>query len=271
MCCTTPVPVVSDKLVYLELQKTASTLIGSVLVDCFGAEYRYPKHGRLPADCRARFVIGSVRNPWDYYVSLWSFGGEGEGGLHKRLTHRQLRRAARRLPHMRPLLDELRKPTADWKTTYAEPTPERFRSWLSRVHDPRRAREIDPPYGAGGLHRVAGYATYRYCRLYAGDLDTVLRASSSAQLRSAGAAGWLPDAFIRTEHLAEDLLDAVRRAGYPVGDALERTVRERTEVTLNASDHRPYTEYYDDDSRDLVAERDALLVERHGYTFGSGS
>ena len=98
LCCTTHVPVVSDKLVYLELQKTASTLIGSVLVDFFGAEHRYPKHGRLPPDCRDRFVVGSVRNPWDYYVSLWSFGGGGEGGLHKRLTQRQFRRAARACP-----------------------------------------------------------------------------------------------------------------------------------------------------------------------------
>jgi hypothetical protein len=262
--------VVSDKVVYLELQKTASTLIGSVLVDCFGAEHRYPKHGRMPADCRDRFVIGSVRNPWDYYVSLWSFGGGGEGGLHKRLTQRQLRRAARSLPHLGPLLEELRKPTADWKTTYVEPqTPERFRRWLSRVHDPRRAHEIEKPYGAGALCRVAGYATYRYCRLYAGDLESVLGASSSAQLRSAVATGWLPDAFVRTERLADDLLDAVHRAGYGVDDDLERAVRARTETMLNRSDHRPYTDYYDDDSRDLVAERDALLIERHGYTYGS--
>jgi hypothetical protein len=270
MCCTTPVPVVSDKLVYLELQKTASTLIGSVLVECFGAEHRYPKHGRLPADCRDRFVVGSVRNPWDYYVSLWSFGGEGEGGLHKRLTQRQFRRAARALPHLRPLLDELWKPTADWKSTYAEPqTREMFSSWLARVHDPRWARQIDPPYGGSDLRHVAGYATYRYCRLYAGDLESVLRVSSSAQLRSAVAAGWLPNTFIRTERLADDLLDAVRRAGYPVDDAVEQAVRERTQVVLNRSDHRPYTDYYDDDSRHLVAERDAVLVERHGYTFGS--
>jgi hypothetical protein len=270
MCCTTPVPVVSDKLVYLELQKTASTLIGSVLVDCFGAERRYPKHGRMPADCRGRFVVGSVRNPWDYYVSLWSFGGGGEGGLHKRLTQRQFRRAARALPHLGPLRDELRKPTSDWKSTYAEPrTPEMFRSWLSRVHDPRRARQIDPPYGASDLRHIAGYATYRYCRLYARDFESVLGASSSAQLGSAMGSGWLPDAFIRTERLADDLLDAVRHAGYQVDDALERAVRERTEVVVNRSDHRPYTHYYDDDTRDLVAERDAVFVERHGYTFGS--
>ncbi len=263
-------PVVSEKLVYLELQKTASTLIGSILVDLFGAEHRYPKHGLLPADCRDRFVVGSVRNPWDYYVSLWSFGSRGEGGLHQRLTQRHLRRASRALPRPGPLLAELRKPTADWRSTYAEPlTPERFRSWLSKVHETRRAGQLEAPYGASGLRHVAGYATYRYCRLYSGDLESVLRASTPAELRSTAAADWLPDAFIRMERLADDLLEAVRQAGYRVDDVLERALRERTEIAVNRSEHRPYTDYYDEGSRRLVAERDALLIERHGYAFGS--
>jgi hypothetical protein len=270
LCCTTQVPVVSERVVYLELQKTASTLIGSVLVDLFGAEHRSPKHGLLPADCRDRFVIGSVRNPWDYYVSLWSFGGEGEGGLHKRLTQRHLRRAWRALPDLGPLLAELRRQTARWQSTYAEPhTPERFRGWLSRVHDARRAAEIEARYGASELRHVAGYATYRYCRLYSGSLESVLRASTPTDLRSAAAAAWLPDAFIRMENLTEDLLDAVREAGYRVDDVLERAVREHTEIAVNRSQHRSYTDYYDESSRRLVAERDALLIERHEYAFGS--
>ncbi len=262
-------PVVSEKLVYLELQKTASTLIGSVLVDLFGAEHRYPKHGPLPTDCEPPFVVGSVRNPWDYYVSLWSFGGQGDGGMHRRLTQRNLRRAWRALPRPAPLLAELRKPTSDWRSTYAEPhTPEKFRSWLSKVHDARRAGQIEAPYGGGGLRHVAGYATYRYCRLYSGDLETVLRATSPAELRSSMAASTLPNAFIRMEHLADDLLEAVRQAGYGVDDALERAVRERADIAVNRSEHRRYTDYYDDTSRQLVAQRDALIVERHGYAFG---
>jgi hypothetical protein len=61
----------------------------------------------------------------------------------------------------------------------------------------------------------------------------------------------------------------VRRAGYGIDDVLERAVRERTQVVVNPSEHRPYTGYYDDSSRQLVAERDALLIERHEYVFGS--
>ena len=110
--------------------------------------------------------------PWDYYVSLWSFGGGGRaactGGSRSAISGGP----GARLPRLAPLLAELRKPTADWQSTYAEPhTPERFRSWLSRVHDARRAGQIEAPYGASELRHVAGYATYRYCRLYSGELD----------------------------------------------------------------------------------------------------
>jgi hypothetical protein len=262
-------PVVSDKMVYLELQKTASTLIGSLLVDLFGAERRPPKHGQLPMDCRDRFVVGSVRNPWDYYVSLWSFGGQGEGGLRRRLTERRLRAARRALPRLRPLAHELTKPVRDWQSTYADPpTPEKFRRWLDMVHEPKRASELEAEYGASKIRGVAGYATYRYCRLFAGDLDNVLDASTTSQIGSMLDAKFLPDAIIRMECLADDLLAAMSKAGYAIDPTLEAAVRERIGKPVNRSEHRPYADYYDDASRELVAKRDNVIIERHGYTFG---
>jgi hypothetical protein len=263
-------PVVSDKMAYLELQKTASTHIGSLFVDLFGAERRLPKHGLLPADCRDRFVVGSVRNPWDYYVSLWSFGGQGEGGLHTRLTQRRFRAARRALPRVQPLVRELTKPVRDWRSTYeAPPTPEKFRRWLDLVHTPARAPELEAEYGASTIRDVAGYATYRYCRLFAGDLENVLGASTALQLASNLEAKFLPDAIIRMEHLADDLLAAVSKAGYEIDPALESAVRARTRAPDNRSEHRPYVDYYDDASRELVAKRDAVIIERHEYVFGS--
>jgi hypothetical protein len=263
-------PVVAEKVVYLELQKTASTLIGSILVDLFGAENRYPKHGPLPADCRTKFVVGSVRNPWDYYVSLWSFGGQGQGGLHQRLTRRRLRAALRAIPRIGPLERELTKSTREWRSVYtARPTPESFRRWLVMIHDPGRASELEARYGTSEFGRVAGYATYRYCRLFAGDLETVLRASNPSELASILGASFLPDAVVRMEHLADDLLVALRVAGYAVDSSLEESVRARTRTAVNRSDHRPYAEYYDGPSRELVAERDSVLIERHGYVFGA--
>ena len=40
------------------------------------------------------------------------------------------------------------------------------------------------------------------------------------------------------------------------------------ESPRNTSTHTGYTEYYTDALRDLVAERDAEVITRHGYRFG---
>ena len=139
-----------------------------------------------------------------------------------------------------------------------------------RVHDPDRTAEFDAPYAASRFRHIAGYATYRYCRLYADHFDAVMAATTSGQLVRTLEAGFLPDAMIRTERVGDDLLAAVRKAGYEVDDALEEEVREeRTAKPVNSSDHLPYTAYYDDASVELVAERDALIISRHGYAFGA--
>ena len=238
-------------------------------MDLFGGKKRVPTHGLLPPDCRDRFVVGSVRNPWDYYVSLWSFGCEGNGGMHRRSTQREFRAAIRHLPAVAPILHELTKPAADWRAVYAEPhAPEQFRQWLLQVHDPDRASDFEGPYGASRFRHIAGMATYRYCRLYADDFEGVLAAQTAGQIERTLEASFLPDAMIRTEHVTEDLLFTVRRAGYDVDDVLEKQVVDRTTKTVNSSEHLPYAAYYDDAAIELVAERDALIIERHGYTFG---
>ncbi len=263
-------PVVCDKLVYLELQKTGCTTIGRVLADLFGGELRPPQHGLLSEDEKHKCVVGSVRNPWDFYVSLWSYGCEGRGWIHEVLTQRRWHAALEKLPHPRPVLRELLRPVSPWRACYTAPhTPDRFRSWLTRVHTASRAREFDPSYGSASIRHFAGYATYRYCRLYSHDLKGIRCARSTKQLREILQASFLPDVMVRTEHLADDLLSAARTAGYEVDLELEANLRDRCEDRANVSSHLPYTEYYDERTRDLVASRDAVIIDAHGYVFGA--
>jgi hypothetical protein len=264
------VPVECEKLVYLELQKTACTTIGAILCDLFAGEQVRPKHGRLPDPTTSKCVVGSVRNPWDYYVSLWAFGCQGRGELHQLLTERHWKGALGRLPAPGPLLGELSRPVASWRRSYAPPhAPEQFRSWLDRIHAPAHACEFDTVYSESRLRFVAGYASYRYCRLYASDFAEVLDSQTMSDLVSRVEAGYLPRVMIRMEHLADDLIAAVRVAGYVVDDTLEEVIRERAGTRSNTSSHMPYTDYYDDACRELVSRRDSLIISRHGYSFGS--
>ena len=64
---------VAQGLIYLELQKTGGTHIRRLLERYTGGK-PVGKHNRLPAGSDADFIIGSIRNPWDWYVSLWAYG-----------------------------------------------------------------------------------------------------------------------------------------------------------------------------------------------------
>jgi hypothetical protein len=57
------------------------------------------------------------------------------------------------------------------------------------------------------------------------------------------------------------------RVGQPISDDMRRYVED--EAPRNSSNHTSYTDYYAPQVRDLVAERDAEVIARHGYRFGS--
>lgn len=72
-----------DRFVYLQMQKTGGTRIAEILSEVVGGEQVNPKHTSIANPDRP--VIGSIRSPWAWYVSLWAFGCQGEGGYRTSL------------------------------------------------------------------------------------------------------------------------------------------------------------------------------------------
>ena len=143
---------ISTNLVYLEFQKTGSAHIRQLLARCIPGEQK-AKHNRLPEDLTSRFTVGSVRNPWAWYVSLWAFGCLGRGNLRSRLTGRprswtwllrslasssiQGGRGARHA--LRRYARSRRFPHTLWAETYTHlEDAASFKKWLRLVYDPER-------------------------------------------------------------------------------------------------------------------------------------
>ncbi|HET6592802.1 MAG TPA: hypothetical protein VFG48_07790, partial [Xanthomonadales bacterium] len=132
---------ISDKVIFLQLDKTASTHIAKLLDQVSPGEFR-AKHSRLEHDAGGRCVIGSVRNPWDWYVSLWAYGCAGRGKVRRYLTQPFPRMAFRLLKKnaMHPgawpkvaskLAAHARNDPANWRRLYASAEdPALFREWL---------------------------------------------------------------------------------------------------------------------------------------------
>lgn len=69
----------------------------------------------------------------------------------------------------------------------------------------------------------------------------------------------------RFESLVDDLGRFLSAAGAPLGDAAIGRIRSAEPV--NASEHRPYREYYDGELQELVASSCRVTIERFGYRF----
>jgi hypothetical protein len=69
----------------------------------------------------------------------------------------------------------------------------------------------------------------------------------------------------RMEVLREELPGILQVAGQPISDEMNAFIQY--EASRNVSTHHSYAHYYSEDLRNLVAQRDAEVIDRHGYRF----
>lgn len=271
--------IICDGLIFLQLQKCASTRIAQILRAELGG-VRDRQHNRPDAARLDRPVLGSIRDPWSWYLSLWAFGCTGQGDLRHRVS----------LPPapLPSVAGELRKSRANgltfgqalaafrqdrrpkdprWQSVYADrENAEHFRTWLQLVLDPDQATVVDRGYGQSALHRHAGLLTWRYLYLYARDVAPLL----------APGTGWTDIArfdaeqnvcarVIRTDPLEQNLIDALHDVGLELSDGQTSRIREEARVRKNTSKHQPLGYYHDESCVALVARREHFIIEKHGY------
>lgn len=263
---------ISDQLIFLELPKTGGSHILKLLEMLVPGDKR-AKHQRLPPELVVgeRLIIGSIRNPWDWYVSLWAYGASGKGSLRRRLTSRPYRlgHALRRGPGR--LLSEIssacRLPVKQWQQTYSAHEPHAFRSWLSLILNPARQADIGEGFATSTVRDIAGLMTYRYLILCSRDILALRNGpifQTVAELEKFDAAHNMLHAIIRSEQLEADFIQALARAGITLTPAqLQQIVA--TKPTNMTRRSRRVGEYYDQSSIDLVSHREALIIKKYGY------
>jgi len=270
---------ITDDIAYLELHKTGCSHVLKILKAIYGDACQiHGKHNTYdtvfhPSE-RAKFdaltKVGNIRNPWDWYVSLWSFGCQGEGGLHSRLTvQRDLKwhRLSGIRKRMRPLLgqDLPRRSTQYWKSLYADVNDvQAFRAWL-RAIIAEPGHSLGEGYKVKPLSKVAGLMTYRFMKLYT-YRDELAQVDSPSGLALAFAKDGFVEVMLRNEYLHDDL----KTHAVTLGTTLEHMTEVLSQFTsrTNASHrNRDFRAYYDDETKALVARADAYLIDTFGYTF----
>lgn len=266
---------VSDKIVFMELQKTGCTHIRNLLREIVGGEF-VERH--IQADPRlfteGRQFLGSVRDPWDWHVSLWAYGCDDKGDFHSNVTTPGIRIRNRgwRLHPYATLVEYLQcrpnRHAEEWKRTFRDVNDAgAFRQWLYMLHDETYWPDVGEGYWRFPLSRFAGLLTYRYLKIFTcrkGELDRLQAVSSPQRLVEHERDRCFIDHFIRNERLEPDLLAALERMGVEVPPRIAAGMASRPRTNTSSKKHGPLY-YYDADTEKLVGERDRLIVEKFGY------
>ena len=229
--------IVTDRFVFLHLHKSGGSFVNEYLLrfvrSARSVGYHLPRL-LVPAESNNLPVLGFVRNPWSYYVSWYNF------------------QAQRAVPN--PLFQIL----SDGGQLGFEQT---VRNMLLLGSGSPRLDAIlaamPTSYGSRGLNLPKfallpirnsglGFYSYLYRYLY-GEFDRQLTVE-------------------RAEVLRPKLLEYLLRVGHRVTQAGNDFIVDGAE--RNTSAHGPYTDFYSDELRDLVAEKDKLVIDRHAYRFG---
>ncbi len=229
--------IVTDRFVFLHLHKSGGTFVNEFLLrfipSARAVGYHLPRL-LIPAEALHLPVLGFVRNPWSYYVSWYNFQSQ----------------RPRPNPLFRILSDEGR---LDFAGTLRRLLDLGFGS----PHLDAVIRALPGSYGNSGLNlpkfalapirnSSRGFYAYLYHYIY-GDPGPQLKVERADQLR-------------------QKLLQFLDSVGQRVTTAMHDAILDTPE--RNTSMHGPYVEFYSDDLRDLVAERDRTIIDKHGYRFG---
>ena len=270
---------VADSLLYLELQKTGGSHIRRLLKKYTDGDVD-GKHNRL-REAPDRAVIGSIRNPWDWYVSLWAYGVSGKGAIRVRTGkgldidyyYRGLPKAMGKNwlspgEFLNCLQQDMRKPVQQWQQAYKNSAdPELFRAWIRLLFDEKRRFDIGEGFGFSPLSKHAGLLTYRYFRLFTlGDhVFHDQRLSGPESFAEYDAEFNITSSMIKTESLEQDFVQALSDAGLALTEQQVAEILNKQGGKTNVSQRKPVDFYYDEETAELVARGDRYIIEKYGY------
>lgn len=255
---------VQQKLLYLELHKTGCSHVLKVLngIPDFNGKI-IGKHNAIYevskdqlGDLTTKLKVGNIRNPWDWYVSLWAFGCMKKGGVYEQLTNKRL---INKLKNPKKLFHS----SPEWIKVYeTSDDPALFRNWLKMILITNR-NDLHEYKRVNQEIRI-GLMTSRYINLYTTDIHSERnQLHNFDDIIQFDKKNNFIDIFLYNETLDQDIKALLTRLQIQKSIIQQLVNAPRT----NASKRKNYQEYYDEETRNLVAGMDKFIIAKHNYTF----
>ena len=237
--------IVTEHFVYIHTSRHAGSFINNLLLEYLPSAKMLRYHGQLrdlPAALRFLPVIGLVRNPWDWYVSMYFNYQAKRQYIFDIVTRGCEMPFTESVERFLTLGDDTAESIATRRAlTDAAP------STLAPDIEPRRRRPGLVKQQFGEYPPGKGYYSWLLEQMHTVN-------------------GTLTGHFVHFERMREDLPGLLEETGCPVPNAMLRQIK--TAPPVNSSFRKPdYREYYSPALRDLVAEKDKSLIEQFNYTY----
>jgi len=232
---------VTDRFVFLHLPRSGGTFVSAVIRKFFPSAqeigYHLPRV-LLPREYKHLPVLGTVRNPWEFYASWYHH-------QYSNITYSPIKNVLfccisknRELDFVETIRNALSLGLSDDAlNSLIQVLPEDFDYQKRNI--PNLTKDVMRKIRDTGV----GLYTFRFDQLF-GQADDVF--------------------FCRVESLRSDLMAFFERIG-AASDALRQYLLSLDKK--NASEHLHYSTYYTPELAELVSIRDRPLIERFGYVF----
>jgi len=155
-----------------------------------------------------------------------------------------------------------------WRDSYKDhKNPENFRKWLKLIYDPKRKRDFNEGYSESSISGYAGLMTYLYCNFFIKDFfktQNFRGMNSFEELKEFDKKNNLLDFTIKVESLENDFIAMVEKFGYNIDEKTKNLILKSGKT--NISKHLKPSTYFDEETIELVAEKEKLIIEKYNYS-----
>ncbi len=267
---------ISEQICFVEFGKTGCSFIREVFNENIKSGRLTKIHDQITNDLiySERIKVGSIRNPLDWYISLWSFGClmKKKDPLYSNLT--TLRLNPKRLKDVEDnilkkiffLYDQFRKDINLNENLYSDPyNIDNFKNWIRNLFDLKKRNFIGEQYSISNTNNFLGYMSFHYLirftnplfhkKLFDGSMNNLMDINEYYKKYN------YIDYFIKFESLNSSLISLFEKIKLP----LNKNDLHNTKPINKSNRFTKIDDYYDKETTEMVKHYDALIFKLHKY------
>ena len=267
---------ISDRLCFLELGKTGCSYIREVLSENILQGNLTHIHDTIDSELlnSNRFFLGSIRNPFDWYVSLWAFGclHKKKDPLYSNLTSRRINPFRlssinkNYLKKIKFISNQLIKNVGINKKLYSDPlNVDNFREWIKMILKKKNKNQLGEHYAISNTNKFIGYMTFHYLLRFIKPNKLYMlfnnEINNYEDLKNFDKNFNFIMSMLKFESIDQDLINIFNKLNIPIN----KTVILQKKAVNKSVRLKNTMDYYNDETIKIVRQNDSLIFEKYRY------